>query len=299
MRAMCQVAGESPALHELVPATIRRMTLARSPLGKPTDYSTGYDATRLHPIDRSEGRAALGLAVDDALPFGGWDVWNAWELGWLDPRGKPRVAMVEIRVPADSPRLVESKSLKLYLNGFAQEQVADTDALRATLLRDISAATGAPCSVLLTGIGRNGHVIDALEGECIDDLPVSISHYGPPDATLLSAEDMSPVTETLVSHLLRSNCPVTGQPDWGSLQVRYSGPRIDRAALLRYLASFRQHSGFHENCVERIFLDLLQRCAPTRLAVYGRYTRRGGIDINPFRSNQPGESPDNPRLVRQ
>jgi 7-cyano-7-deazaguanine reductase len=275
------------------------MTLAHSPLGKASAYPSQYDASLLHPIARGEGRAALDLAPDAPLPFGGWDVWNAWELGWLDPRGKPRVALAEIRVPADSPRLVESKSLKLYLNGFAQARLAGSDELRATLVRDLSAATGAATSVVLTALGRNGHAIEALEGDCIDDLPVDISCYGPPDASLLRAEEQSPASEVLVSHLLRSNCPVTGQPDWGSVQLRYSGPRLDRAALLRYLASYREHCGFHEQCIEQIFLDVLRRCAPTRLSVYGRYTRRGGIDINPFRSSVPGESPGNPRTVRQ
>src|SRR5690606_23368728 len=147
------------------------------------------------------------------------------------------------------------------------------------LVRDLSAATGAQTSVLLTALGRNGHAVDALEGECIDDLPIAIDHYGPPDASLLAVDDQAQASETLVSHLLRSNCPVTGQPDWGSLQLRYTGPRLDRAGLLRYLVSFREHCGFHEQCVEQIFLDVLARCAPTRLSVYGRYTRRGGIDI--------------------
>src|SRR5690606_21013944 len=257
------------------------MTIAHSPLGKPTDYPTRYDPSLLHPIPRAEGRAALGLAPDAALPFGGCDVWNAWELGWLDSRGKPRVALGEFRVPSDSPRLVESKSLKLYLNGFAQTRLSGTDALRATLARDLSAATGANVSVALTALAHNGHGIDTLAGECIDDLPVAIDRYGPPDPGLLAADPQTPAEETLVSHLFRSNCPVTGQPDWGSVQLRYRGPRIDRGALLRYLVSFREHCGFHEQCVEQVFLDVLARCAPTRLSVYGRYTRRGGIDITP------------------
>lgn len=277
---------------------MRRMNPESSPLGKPVGYAGSYDPALLFPIPRADKRAELGLGDD--LPFTGTDVWNAYELGWLDPRGKPRVALAEIRVPADSPRLIESKSLKLYLNSFSQTQVASAEDLRTTLARDLSAAAGANVVVVLAMPNGNGaFAIETLAGECIDDLPVAIACYGPPDPGLLAADDERSVDETLVSHLLRSNCPVTGQPDWASVQVRYAGPRIDRAGLLRYLVSYREHCEFHEQCVERIFVDLLQRCTPTRLSVYARYTRRGGLDINPFRTNVPGESPGNPRTVRQ
>ena len=267
-------------------------------LGKPVQYGAEYDPTLLFPIPRAQARAALGLGED--LPFVGVDFWNAYELSWLDGRGKPRVALAELRVPAASPNLVESKSLKLYLGSYAMARFTDTDALRAQLVADLSAAAGAPVSVVLTPAGSsNVALIENLEGDVIDDLPIEISHYGPPRPEFLSSDPGLKADEVLVSHLLKSNCPVTGQPDWASVQVRYAGPRIARDGLLRYLVSFRQHSDFHESCVERIFMDILGQCAPTRLAVYARYTRRGGLDINPFRATPGLPLPGNPRTNRQ
>lgn len=267
-------------------------------LGKPTAYGSDYDPGLLFPIPRAQARAALGLGEE--LPFVGVDFWNAYELSWLDGRGKPRVALAELRVPAASPNLVESKSLKLYLGSYAMARFTDTDALRAQLVADLSAAAGAPVSVVLTPAGSsNVALIENLEGDVIDDLPIEISHYGPPRPEFLSADPELKADEVLVSHLLKSNCPVTGQPDWASVQVRYAGPRIARDGLLRYLVSFRQHSDFHESCVERIFMDILGQCAPTRLAVYARYTRRGGLDINPFRATPGLPLPGNPRTNRQ
>lgn len=277
---------------------MRSMNPEHSPLGKATSYADGHDASLLFPIARAGARAELGL--HGRLPFSGCDVWNAYELGWLDARGKPSVALAELRVPAESPFLVESKSLKLYLGGFAQTRVDSAEALRQMLVHDLSAATGAAVAVVLAQArGQGDYGIGSLAGECIDDLPLEIGSYGPPDASYLSAEPERLVDETLVSHLLRSRCPVTGQPDWASVQLRYSGARIDRAGLLRYLVSYRQHCGFHEQCVERIFVDVQARCQPRRLSVYARYTRRGGLDINPFRSSVAGEFPGNPRTVRQ
>jgi 7-cyano-7-deazaguanine reductase len=198
-----------------------------------------------------------------------------------------------------SPNIVESKSFKLYLNSFSQERIADTDTLSTTLMHDLSAAAGAVVSVKLGDARAATLPTVDLHGCLIDALDIEIDHYGPPEADFLSADaDAIPVQETLVSHLLRSNCPVTGQPDWGSVQIAYRGAPIDHAGLLRYLVSFRTHNEFHEQCVERIFVDLLRRCAPQQLSVYGRYTRRGGLDINPFRSSLAG-APDNPRTVRQ
>jgi 7-cyano-7-deazaguanine reductase len=269
-----------------------------SALGKSVAYPTGYDASLLHPIPRATSRAALGIG--DELPFQGVDLWNAYELGWLDARGKPKVAVAEFRVPAASPNLIESKSFKLYLASHHQARYADSEALRTLLAHDLSAAAGAPVSAVLTQVASaHAAPIEPLTGEVIDDLPLAIDHYGPPRPDLLRCDTELKVEETLVSHLLKSNCPVTGQPDWASVQIAYKGPRIDRAGLLRYLASFRAHADFHEACVERIFLDLQRECAPSRLAVYARYTRRGGLDINPFRAT-PGEPmPGNPRTVRQ
>lgn len=267
-------------------------------LGKPVQYGAEYDPTLLFPIPRAQARAALGLGEE--LPFVGVDFWNAYELSWLDGRGKPRVALAELRVPAASPNLVESKSLKLYLGSYAMARFSDTDTLRAQLVADLSAAAGAPVSVVLTPAGSsNVALIENLEGDVIDDLPIEISHYGPPRPEFLSSDPELKADEVLVSHLLKSNCPVTGQPDWASVQVRYAGPRIARDGLLRYLVSFRQHSDFHEACVERIFMDIQRQCAPTRLAVYARYTRRGGLDINPFRATPGLPLPGNPRTNRQ
>lgn len=269
-----------------------------SPLGQAVAYASHYDASLLFPIARAQGRAELGLG--EALPFHGVDIWNAYELSWLDARGKPQVALAEFRVPASSPAIVESKSFKLYLNSFNQERVGDADALRALLVRDLSTVVGAPVAVAITAPERFPQALFAeLEGESIDALDLQVSDYGPPNAQHLRLADAAgEVQESLTSNLLKSNCPVTGQPDWASVQIRYAGRRIDRAGLLRYLISFREHAGFHEQCVERIHVDLMRRCAPVRLEVYARYTRRGGLDINPWRASHDG-LPPNPRGARQ
>ncbi len=268
-----------------------------SPLGKDTVYPSRYDPRQLFSIARADKRAELGIA--EVLPFHGVDIWNAYELSWLDLRGKPVVAIAEFRIPAASAHIIESKSLKLYLNGFSQERIADVATLTDTLTHDLSAAAGAVVGVTLRGLDADAHAICALQGQLLDQLELEIDHYGPPDASLLQADSEAPaVEETVLSHLLRSNCPVTGQPDWGSVQIRYRGAPIDHAGLLRYLVSFRHHDEFHEQCVERIFVDLSHRCAPQQLSVYARYTRRGGLDINPFRSSVP-DIPENPRTSRQ
>ena len=272
-------------------------TPENSPLGKATAYAGRYDPSLLFPIPREHKRIDIG--VIEPLPFTGVDIWNAYELSWLDAHGKPQVALAEFRVPAHSPNIIESKSFKLYLNGFSQERI-EAPALIDTLARDLSAAAGAPVAVALSAPSAQGHAIVDLAGHLLDDQPLEIDDYGPPKANYLSANhNAAPVQETLVSHLLRSNCPVTGQPDWGSVQITYRGAPIDHAGLLRYLISFRTHNEFHEQCVERIFVDLLARCAPTQLSVYARYTRRGGLDINPFRSTDPATMPGNPRGARQ
>ena len=272
-------------------------TIDNSTLGKATHYNDGYDRSLLFPIERAGNRAEIG--VGEPLPFYGVDVWNAYELSWLDPRGKPHVALAEFRVPAASPNLIESKSFKLYLNGFAQERVADVRALQAILLRDLSAAVGCAIEVILRGPHAAQHALANLCGTSLDEQDLTIDCYGPPRADFLCARREAPaISETLVSHLLRSNCPVTGQPDWGSVQIVYHGAPIDHAGLLRYLVSFRNHNEFHEHCVERIFVDLTARCAPQQLSVYARYTRRGGLDINPFRSTAATQ-PDNVRTPRQ
>lgn len=269
----------------------------QSQLGKATTYTDRYDRTLLFPIPRAAKRAEIG--VGEPLPFHGCDIWNAYELSWLDARGKPQLAVAEFRVPADSPNIIESKSFKLYINGFAQEPLASADALHTLLRRDLSAAAGAAVEVNLHPARTAAHAFADLAGTSIDDLPVTIDDYGPPAADYLRADaGTSLVEETLISDLLRSNCPVTGQPDWGSVQIAYRGAPMDREGLLRYLVSFRTHTEFHEQCVERIYMDLMAHCAPERLAVYARYTRRGGLDINPFRSSEPA-MPQNARGARQ
>ena len=268
-----------------------------SPLGKDTVYAGRYDPRLLFPIARADQRAQIGVA--ELLPFHGVDLWNAYELSWLDLRGKPAVAMAEFRVPASSPHIIESKSLKLYLNSLAGERIADADALAATLRHDLSAAAGAVIGVRLGAVTAGAHRFADLDGHLLDGQQLDIDDYGPPQADFLQADHAAvAIAESLVSHLLRSNCPVTGQPDWASVQIAYRGAPIDRAGLLRYLVSFRNHNDFHEQCVERIFMDLTQRCAPLQLSVYARYTRRGGLDINPFRSSVPA-TPDNLRSARQ
>lgn len=270
-----------------------------SPLGKPVAYAGTRDAALLHPIARAGDRARLGL-VGDAEPFLGVDIWNAYEFSWLDGRGKPRVALVEFRVPANSPNMIESKSFKLYLNSYSQTRVPDSDTLREWLSEDLSRAAGAPVSVQLgTPTSRESLSLQQLEGELIDDLPVAIDLYGPPQPELLYFNPDAVVEEKLVTHLFKSNCPVTGQPDWASVQIHYHGPRLGRDGLLRYLVSFREHADFHEHCVERIFRDIQQRCEPDKLSVYARFTRRGGIDINPFRTTPGWMLPENTRTARQ
>jgi 7-cyano-7-deazaguanine reductase len=267
-----------------------------SALGRSTGYPDRYDPGLLFPIARATGRKVLGIG--EPLPFHGVDIWNAYELSWLDARGKPEIAIAEFRFAATTPNVIESKSFKLYLASFNQERLANAHALRERIAKDLAAAAGGAVEMSLTAPSRFDTLAPSgLDGESIDREPVEIETYGPPDASLL-ATTRGDAEETLVSDLLKSNCPVTGQPDWASLSIRYAGPRIDRAALLRYLVSFRNHADFHEHCVERIYMDIRRRCAPRTLAVHARYTRRGGLDINPWRSSEPGDPP-NPRTARQ
>lgn len=271
---------------------------ADSSLGKPVIYAGHYDPERLFPLPRSTQRSTLGIC-GDALPFHGVDVWNAYELSWLDPRGKPCNALATITVPAASPYLIESKSLKLYLNGFMQTRCDSALAVEVRIASDLSQAAGAEVGVRLRTLGAAvGEDLSALAGECIDDLPVAIQTYEEPDPAMLAVGD-DVVEETLVSHLLKSNCPVTGQPDWASVQIRYRGRQLDRAALLRYLVAYREHAEFHEQCVERIFTDLVAHAQPRSLSVEARYTRRGGLDINPWRATPGTARPRAGRDARQ
>jgi 7-cyano-7-deazaguanine reductase len=268
------------------------------PLGRTSVYKDQYDPALLCPVPRTLKREELGVA--SPLPFGGYDIWNAYELSWLTPKGKPVVAMGEFHVPCGSKNLIESKSFKLYLNSFNQTRFATFAEVQRLLAEDLGRVAGAPVTVRLIDSGEfAGESLCTLPGRCIDDLDIAVDRYALDPSLLDGASDPGRIVEeTLHSHLLKSNCLITSQPDWGSVLVRYRGPRIDPAALLRYIISFRQHNEFHEQCVERIFVDLMRRCHPQHLTVYARYTRRGGLDINPFRSNfENGFA--NLRLARQ
>jgi 7-cyano-7-deazaguanine reductase len=272
-------------------------------LGKTTGYAQHYDANLLQGIPRSLSRNTINLPL--VLPFTGTDTWNAYEVSWLNAKGKPVVAILQCDVPIDSENLIESKSFKLYLNSFNQTRFESQNEVLRLLQQDLSGCAGRPVSLILIDSSKfatvvigdlPSHVAGNYPATLIDDLDIKIDDYN------LSAESLVTsnieISETLISHLLKSNCLITNQPDWGSIQIKYSGKQIDKESVLRYLISFRQHNEFHEQCVERIFYDILKHCQPEKLSVYARYTRRGGLDINPFRSNF--EAPyDNVRLARQ
>ena len=269
-----------------------------SPLGKSSEYVSTYTPSLLFPIPRAAKWAELGLSAD-TLPYKGVDFWNCFELSWLLPSGKPVVAIGEFSIPADSPNIIESKSFKLYLNSLNQTPFADRATLEATLRQDLSAAAGKPVGVRIRSLGEvEAQGVVALPGTCIDELDISVDSYEHPRPELLRCDESQVVEESVHSHLLKSNCPVTSQPDWGSVVVEYRGAALDHASLLAYLVSFRQHSDFHEQCVERIFLDLQRLLKPEKLTVYARYVRRGGLDINPYRSTETADFA-NQRLVRQ
>jgi 7-cyano-7-deazaguanine reductase len=270
----------------------------QSPLGKTSAYQTQYAPDLLFPISRQQKRDELGLK--GTLPFFGVDIWNAYELSWLNMRGKPQVAIATITAPADSPNIIESKSFKLYLNSFNQTRLANEEALLALLREDLSSGFGAPVHVALTlPDGFDKQKMGELDGLLLDRLDIEVDQYSPAPDLLHAMRGEKPVSETLVSHLLKSNCLVTGQPDWASVQIQYVGDQINQEGLLKYLIGFREHNEFHEQCVERIFVDIMRQCAPNKLAVYARYTRRGGLDINPFRSNYSSARPPNVRNARQ
>ncbi|AHM72383.1 NADPH-dependent 7-cyano-7-deazaguanine reductase QueF [Yersinia hibernica] len=272
--------------------------LAQLTLGKPTAYRDHYDVTLLQAVPRSMNREPLGLYPDN-LPFHGADIWTLYELSWLNSKGLPQVAVGEISLSADSINLIESKSFKLYLNSFNQTAFTDWESVRGTLQQDLSACAQGDVNVRLYRLDELAHQpIANFSGECLDEQDISIDSYEFSTDYLQGATGKNHVEESLVSHLLKSNCLITHQPDWGSVQISYSGPQINREALLRYLVSFRHHNEFHEQCVERIFNDIMNLCQPKTLSVYARYTRRGGLDINPWRSNTDFLPPTG-RLARQ
>lgn len=275
-----------------------------SELGKSSAYVDQYDASLLFPIPRLAKREEIGVGA--APPFFGADLWTAFELSWLNLRGKPQVALAHFTVPCETPNIVESKSFKLYLNSFNNSRFADASAVQARLRADISEAAwrGAPHAAtvgvrLLLPELFDREPVAELDGLSLDRLDVECSRYTPAPDLLRAMLDEPPVTEVLTSNLLKSNCLVTGQPDWGSVRISYSGPQINQEGLLQYLVSYRNHNEFHEQCVERIFMDLWTRCKPVKLTVYARYTRRGGLDINPFRTSHPQAMPPNVRTARQ
>ena len=279
-------------------------TPEQSQLGKSSSYVDQYDAALLFPIARRSKRDEIGLT--GTLPFFGADLWTAYELSWLNPRGKPQLALARITVPAESTHIVESKSVKLYLNSFNNSVFAEADAVQTRLREDLSAAVWQGGAVM-SSVGVqlvlpqdfDKEPVHELDGLNLDRLDLECSHYQPAPELLTAQFNQAPVTETLTSQLLKSNCLVTGQPDWGSVRISYTGPQIDQAGLLQYIVSFRNHNEFHEQCVERIFMDIWRACKPSKLEVYARYTRRGGVDINPWRTSHPMAAPVNIRTARQ
>jgi 7-cyano-7-deazaguanine reductase len=276
----------------------------QSQLGKNSAYVDQYDASLLFPIPRAVKREELGIR--SAPIFLGADLWTAFELSWLNLKGKPQVAIAHITVPAESTHIIESKSFKLYLNSFNATRFVDVQAVRDCMREDLDAALWhggkimARCGVkIILSEEFDKEPLHELDGLNLDRMDIECTHYQPAPELLQTQKDEAPVTETLVSHLLKSNCLVTGQPDWGSVQISYSGDQIDQAGLLQYIVSFRNHNEFHEQCVERIFMDIWTRCKPLKLSVYARYTRRGGLDINPWRTSHPQSPPSNIRTARQ
>jgi 7-cyano-7-deazaguanine reductase len=279
-------------------------TPEQSQLGKASAYIDQYDASLLFPIPRAGKRAEIGIHAD--APFFGADMWTAFELSWLNLRGKPQVALAHFTVPCESVNIIESKSFKLYLNSFNNTRFADASDVLARLRVDVSEAVWRG-GVVRSSVGVKLVAVELfdrepifeLDGLNLDRLDIECTHYQPAPELLTVVDEESPVSEVLVSNLLKSNCLVTGQPDWGSVQISYTGREINQEGLLQYLVSFRNHNEFHEQCVERIFMDIWSRCKPLKLSVYARYTRRGGLDINPFRTSHPQALPGNTRTARQ
>lgn len=267
-------------------------------LGKKSDYENLYNPHKLFPIPRDEKRLEIGIDPKN-LPFYGFDIWNHYEVSWLNPKGKPLVGIAEIIYDCHSPSIIESKSMKLYFNTFNQSTFENKTALEHIIQKDISHAIQHPVQIKIFDCNETSYFkkIDSFTGICLDDLDIECNEYIV-NPTLLKNED-GRVEETIYSHLLKSNCLVTHQPDWGSVQISYTGQKIQHESLLKYLISFRNHNEFHEQCIERIFIDIMTHCKPETLTVYGRYTRRGGVDINPIRSTQKNLKLPKMRLIRQ
>lgn len=281
-------------------SSLNKKSLAEhSELGLSTEYDQTYNPERLFIISRAEKRAEIGINPH-ALPFSGFDCWNHYEVSWLNTKGKPMVAIAKIIYDCHSQYLVESKSLKLYFNSFNNTQFANHHEVAQMITHDLQSRIGAEVHVTISPLHEAKHITlhRSFSGICLDSLDIECSVYTVEPAYLFTHDQI--VEETLYSDLLKSNCLVTNQPDWGSIQISYRGRQIDHKGLLQYLISFRNHNEFHEQCIERIFIDIMQRCAPEALTVYGRYTRRGGLDINPYRSSEKVNHNDhNTRLIRQ
>ena len=255
---------------------------AATPWGKEVPHSSHYNPGHLYPIPRLDGRREIGLG--ETLPFRGADSWNAYEISWLNGKGRPEVAIGRFIFPCDTVNLIESKSLKLYLNSFNLERFESIAGLQSTMEADLAKVAGGQVAVSLTPASRFGEAtIGSPPGQCLDDLDIETRNFRVDPKTLATTHHQA--EETIFSNLLRTNCPVTGQPDWGTVVIHYHGPRIDPEGLLKYIVSYREHTGFHENCVERIFADISEYCVPDRLLVMACFTRRGGLDINPWRAN--------------
>ncbi|WP_112074677.1 NADPH-dependent 7-cyano-7-deazaguanine reductase QueF [Haemophilus influenzae] len=267
-------------------------------LGQKTEYASQYDRTLLQPVPRALNRDGLGITQNQPFTIGA-DIWTAYEISWLNEKGLPQVAIADIYLDYQSQNLIESKSFKLYLNSFNQSKFADFNAVQQTMQRDLSECAQGDVKVRLNPVAvYDAQKIDHLQGDCIDEQDIEISSYEFNANWLKDCVSDEIVEEKLVSHLLKSNCLITNQPDWGTLHIHYVGKKINQEKLLRYVVSFRQHNEFHEQCVERIFCDLMHYAKPEKLTVYARYTRRGGLEINPFRSNFEN-LPENLRLARQ
>ena len=273
-------------------------SLSALKLGQNTEYKSQYDASLLQPVPRRLNREGLGIV--EQQPFNqGADVWTCYELSWLNSNGLPQVAIADVEIDFKSENLIESKSFKLYLNSFNQTKFASIKEVEETIAKDLNQCASGQVSVKIHKLADyTNQPIMNFAGECIDEQEIQIDSYAFSNQYLENVAEGEIVEETLVSHLLKSNCLITSQPDWGSVQIHYIGKQLNREKLLRYLVSFREHNEFHEQCVERIFTDLMQFAKPEKLTVYARYTRRGGLDINPFRSNFESV-PANLRMARQ
>lgn len=268
-------------------------------LGQKTEYKNHYDPSLLQGVPRRLNRDSLGITAKQPFSTGA-DIWTAYELSWLNAKGVPQVAVADVWLDCTSANLIESKSFKLYLNSFNQTKFDDWAAVERTLQADLSACASGQVQVKIRKLNDfTAQPIADFQGDVIDEQDIEISDYDFSAEHLQGVSEGEQVEETLVSHLLKSNCLITSQPDWGSVQIHYVGKKLNREKLLRYLISFREHNEFHEQCVERIFCDLMQFGELEKLTVYARYTRRGGLDINPFRSNFESVPSENMRMARQ